>query len=145
MAVAGPWIGYGAYRLLRRFGSTAAIFAAMFFADLSTYVITSLQLALAHPDPVSGFGGALAKFLGVFALTQLPLAARRGLRGRADVPLPGRSRAPRAGAPRHPRPDAFPLPSRRPPMSERRRWVTWALLAGIVVVLLASYLVGART
>lgn len=81
MAVAGPWIGYGAYRLLRRFGSTAAIFAAMFFADLSTYVITSLQLALAHPDPVSGFGGALAKFLGVFALTQLPLAIVEGFVG----------------------------------------------------------------
>lgn len=81
MAIAGPWIGYGAYRLLRRFGSSAAIFAAMFFANLSTYCVTSLQLAFAHPDPVSGFWGAAAKFLGIFAITQIPLAIAEGFLG----------------------------------------------------------------
>lgn len=81
MAIAGPWIGYGAYRLLRRFGSSVAIFAAMFFADLSTYAVTSVQLAIAHPDPVSGFAGAAVKFLGVFAITQIPLAVAEGFVG----------------------------------------------------------------
>ena len=81
MAIAGPWIGYGAYRLLRRFGSSAAIFAAMFCANFSTYCVTSLQLALAHPDPVSGFWGAAAKFLAVFAITQIPLAIAEGFVG----------------------------------------------------------------
>lgn len=81
MAIAGPWIGYGAYKLLRRFGSSIAIFAAMFFADISTYCVTSVQLAIAHPDQVSGFGGALAKFLGIFAITQIPLAIAEGFIG----------------------------------------------------------------
>lgn len=81
MAVAGPWVGYGAYRLLRRLGSAVAIFAAMCLASLATYCVTSLQLALAHPDPVSGFWGAAAKFLTVFAITQLPLALVEGFVG----------------------------------------------------------------
>ena len=68
-------------RLLRRFGSSAAIFAAMFCANFSTYCVTSLQLALAHPDPVSGFWGAAAKFLAVFAITQIPLAIAEGFVG----------------------------------------------------------------
>ncbi len=81
MAIAGPWIGYGAYKLLRRSGSYPAIFAAMFFADLSTYCVTSVQLAIAHPDAVSGFGGAVVKFLSVFAVTQIPLAIAEGFVG----------------------------------------------------------------
>ena len=39
----------------------------------------SLQLALAFPDPVSGMAGAAAKFPGIFAVTQVPLAISEGL------------------------------------------------------------------
>ena len=53
----------------------------MALADLSTYCVTSLQLALAYPDPTSGLGGAAAKFLSVFAITQIPLAIMEGLLG----------------------------------------------------------------
>ena len=53
----------------------------MAVADLATYVTTALQLALAHPDAESGFVGAAAKFLGVFAVTQVPLAIGEGLLG----------------------------------------------------------------
>ncbi len=81
MGVAGPWIGYGCYRLFHRFGSSVGIFMAMAMANLGTYCVTSLQLALAHPDPVSGFGGAVVKFLSVFALTQIPLALAEGFVG----------------------------------------------------------------
>lgn len=81
MAVAGPWAAYGAYKLLRRLGSSVAIFAAMFTADIVTYCVTSVQLALAHPDPASGLLGALAKFLGIFAITQIPLAVAEGFIG----------------------------------------------------------------
>ncbi len=82
-AVVGPWAGYGAYRLTRVLGGglLPAVFAGMAVADLATYVTTSLQLALAFPDPVSGLPGAAAKFLGVFALTQVPLAVGEGLLG----------------------------------------------------------------
>ena len=50
-------------------------------ADLATHVTTALQLAWAHPDAESGFVGAAAKILGVFAVTQIPLAVGEGLLG----------------------------------------------------------------
>ena len=56
-----------------------AVFLAASLGDLATYVFTSLQLALAYPDPVSGFVGAAAKFAGIFAITQVPLAIAEGL------------------------------------------------------------------
>ncbi len=82
-AVVGPWAGYGAYRLTRALGAglLPGVFVALALADLATYVTTSLQLALAFPDASSGFAGAAAKFLGVFALTQVPLAVGEGLLG----------------------------------------------------------------
>jgi cobalt/nickel transport system permease protein len=82
-AVVGPWAGYGAYRLVRGMGAglLPGVFAGMAVADLATYVTTSLQLALAFPDAASGFAGAVVKFLGVFAITQIPLAVGEGLLG----------------------------------------------------------------
>ncbi len=82
-AVVGPWVGYGCWLLTKKLGggNMLAIFLAMFFADMSTYVATSFQLAWALPDPENGFFGAVAGFLGVFALTQIPLAIMEGLLG----------------------------------------------------------------
>ncbi|HEX2314156.1 MAG TPA: energy-coupling factor ABC transporter permease [Thermomonospora sp.] len=79
MAVAGPWAGYAVYVATRRFGLLPAVFAGAFVADLTTYCVTSTQLALAFPDAESGFAGALAKFGGIFAVTQIPLAVSEGL------------------------------------------------------------------
>ncbi|AXT83801.1 cobalamin biosynthesis protein CbiM [Aeromicrobium sp. A1-2] len=83
MAVVGPWVGYGAYRLVGLIGGglSASVFAAMALADLSTYCVTSMQLALAFPDPSSGVLGAATKFLSIFAVTQIPLAIAEGLLG----------------------------------------------------------------
>ncbi len=83
LAVAGPWAGYGAWRLARavRLPRPVGIFAAMAIADLTTYVVSAAQLALAHPDLGSGFGGSFAKFLGIFAFTQVPLAVAEGILG----------------------------------------------------------------
>jgi cobalt/nickel transport system permease protein len=83
MAIVGPWVGYGAYRLVRILGGglSLGVFAAMFLADLSTYCVTSLQLAIAFPDPESGILGAAGKFLSIFAVTQIPLAVAEGLLG----------------------------------------------------------------
>ena len=82
-AVVGPWAGYGACRLTRAAGAglLPAVFAGVALADLATYVTTSLQLALAFPDASSGLTGAAAKFLGIFAVTQIPLAIGEGLLG----------------------------------------------------------------
>ncbi len=74
----GPWVGYATYQALRRVNTDVAMFFAAALANLSTYCMTSIQLALAYPDAVSGFGGAAAKFLGIFAVTQVPLAIVEG-------------------------------------------------------------------
>ena len=88
MGVVGPWVGYAVFRAVgwvapRESGVAwgPAVFAAVATANLATYVTTSIQLAWAFPDPVSGFIGAAAKFLGIFAVTQLPLAVVEGLLG----------------------------------------------------------------
>ena len=83
MGIAGPWVGYGAWLLARRLGwhRNLGVFLALCLADLSTYVVTSFQLGLAFPDPVSGLSGAVAKFLAVFAVSQIPLAVCEGILG----------------------------------------------------------------
>jgi cobalt/nickel transport system permease protein len=80
MALVGPWVARGVFVAATRLRlpRMAAIFLAAALGDLSTYLTTSLQLALAFPDPVTGVGGALAKFGAIFALTQVPLAAVEG-------------------------------------------------------------------
>lgn len=81
MGVAGPFVAWGIFSVGRRvkLPPSVSIFASAAVADLATYVVTSLQLAIAFPDPVGGIGGSLVKFLGVFAVTQIPLAVSEGL------------------------------------------------------------------
>jgi cobalt/nickel transport system permease protein len=83
LAVVGPWVGYGAYRavLALRAPFAVAVFAAMALSDWSTYVTTSVQLGLAHPDPSGGVPASIVRFLGVFSVTQIPLAVAEGLLG----------------------------------------------------------------
>ncbi|MGO1383726.1 MAG: energy-coupling factor ABC transporter permease [Arachnia sp.] len=83
MAIVGPWCGYAIYTVVRRANGPLwlGVFLAMTVADLATYCMTSLQLALAFPDPVTGFVGGITKFLGIFALTQVPLAMAEGVLG----------------------------------------------------------------
>ncbi|MDA8430457.1 MAG: energy-coupling factor ABC transporter permease [Geobacteraceae bacterium] len=80
MAIVGPFAAFGIYRLAQAlklpFG--VCIFLAASMGDLLTYVTTSLQLALAFPDPVGGFAASFAKFAGIFAVTQIPLAISEG-------------------------------------------------------------------
>ncbi len=96
MAIVGPWCGYGCYVAARslKLPTAVGIFAAMAIADLSTYVMTSLQLALAYPDASGGFLGAVGKFLGVFAVTQIPLAIAEGFLGVAIYRFLSRAAAP---------------------------------------------------
>ena len=81
MGIVGPFCAYGVFRLARGVGLsfTVGVFLAACLGDLATYVTTSVQLAWAFPDPNSGFSGSLAKFAGIFALTQIPLAVSEGL------------------------------------------------------------------
>lgn len=81
MGIVGPFVAYGLYRGIQAIGlgSAIAIFTAATLGDLATYVTTSFQLAIAFPDPASGIVGAAVKFLGIFAVTQVPLAISEGL------------------------------------------------------------------
>ncbi|MEA5616877.1 energy-coupling factor ABC transporter permease [Cronbergia sp. UHCC 0137] len=81
MAIAGPIAAYWIYQLIVRFTGKQriAIFLAAALADLLTYIITSLQLALAFPASVGGFMASFAKFASIFAITQVPLAISEGL------------------------------------------------------------------
>lgn len=80
MAIVGPWVGWAAWRAAGSLGlpATVAVFLGAALADLSTYVVTSFELALAFPDPTSGILGAFLKFAGIFAVTQVPLAIAEG-------------------------------------------------------------------
>lgn len=79
MAIAGPFLSYGIYRLCKKckVNRRAGVFLAAALGDLFTYCITSFQLAFAYPSEGGIFVSA-AKFLGVFAPTQLPLAVIEG-------------------------------------------------------------------
>jgi cobalt/nickel transport system permease protein len=80
MAIVGPFSAYFIYQLLMRTGKQrAAIFCAAALADLLTYVVTSMQLALAFPAASGGFVASFLKFAGIFAITQVPLAISEGL------------------------------------------------------------------
>ncbi len=102
MAIVGSFVAYGFYRFARGRGASipvSALFAAT-LSDLATYLTTSAQLAWAFPDSLSGFLGSFAKFAGIFAVTQLPLAVVEGVltlfvfqallaHGRADLEAVG--------------------------------------------------------
>lgn len=83
MAIVGPWVGYGAYVLCQKvkLPFSVGVFFAMALADLSTYCVTSVELALAFPDPEGGVWGSVVKFGSIFAITQIPLAIAEGLLG----------------------------------------------------------------
>ena len=66
---------------MRRAPLSIAVFCAVAVSDLMTYVTTATQLALAFPDRATGFVGAWSRFLGLFAVTQIPLAIVEGLVG----------------------------------------------------------------
>jgi len=81
MGVAGSFVAWGLFKAATTMGLSKkiGIFLAATVGDLATYMVTAGQLALAFPDPVGGFGVAFVKFLGVFAVTQIPLAVCEGL------------------------------------------------------------------
>ncbi len=81
MAVVGPIVSYGVYKLLKKLhvSTSISIFSAAMLGDLMTYVTTSFQLAVAFPDKIGGFVASLLKFMSIFAVTQLPLAISEGI------------------------------------------------------------------
>jgi cobalt/nickel transport system permease protein len=58
--------------------SNATVFVTAFLADIVTYVVTALQLALAYPGE-EGFLSSMGSFMVIFAITQIPLAIVEGI------------------------------------------------------------------
>lgn len=81
MGVVGPLVAFASYLLVKkaRGPQWLAVFLAAALGNLATYVITSIQLALAFPSEIGGFAASFAKFASVFALTQVPLAISEGI------------------------------------------------------------------
>jgi cobalt/nickel transport system permease protein len=81
MGIIGPLAGYIVYRALRdtRVNMYITVFLACALADLFTYVTTSLELALAYPAEVGGIVSSFVLFMGIFAVTQVPLAIVEGI------------------------------------------------------------------
>lgn len=80
MAVVGPFAAAAIFRGAKtaKLPFAFSIFLAASLGDMLTYITTSAQLALAFPDPAGGFTASFAKFAGVFAITQIPLAISEG-------------------------------------------------------------------
>lgn len=81
MAIVGPFVSYGIYHALMKMkvSRSWAIFMGAAVGDLATYMVTALQLALAHPAQPGGFYVAWIKFTGIFAVTQIPIAIIEGI------------------------------------------------------------------
>ena len=81
MGIAGPWLAAGAFQLQRRLGLSTGIAAggAAIIANLGTYLVTAIQLALAFPQASTGIRGSIVSFVGIFAWTQVPLAILEGI------------------------------------------------------------------
>ncbi|AYE33215.1 energy-coupling factor ABC transporter permease [Clostridium septicum] len=79
MGIVGPFVAYFIYRLFKKKNESVAVFLACALGNLLTYVVTSIQLALAFPSADGGVIVSAVKFLGVFAVTQVPLAIVEGI------------------------------------------------------------------
>ncbi|WP_422678909.1 energy-coupling factor ABC transporter permease [Clostridium tarantellae] len=79
MGIIGPIVAYAVYRLFKNKNKTIAIFLAATIGDLATYVVTSIQLALAFPARDGGVISSVIKFSEIFAITQVPLAIVEGI------------------------------------------------------------------
>ncbi len=81
MAVVGPIVSFAIYKIVKKANGPQwlAVFLAAALGDLMTYVTTSIQLALAFPAETGGFYASLVKFMGIFAVTQIPLAISEGI------------------------------------------------------------------
>ena len=80
MAIVGPLVSFGIWKLCKdKIDKKMAVFLAAALGDLLTYTVTSFQLGFAFPDPSGGFMVSAVKFLGVFFITQVPIAIAEGL------------------------------------------------------------------
>lgn len=81
MGIVGPLVAFATYKIVKKAKGPQwlAVFLAAALGNLLTYVTTSVQLALAFPAETGGVMVSLAKFMSIFAFTQVPLAISEGI------------------------------------------------------------------
>jgi cobalt/nickel transport system permease protein len=81
LGVCGPFIAHLLYRTFLRAGlrPSASSGVAASMSSVAVYGMAALQMALAYPDPATGVTGSMAKFLVVYAWTQVPIALVEGV------------------------------------------------------------------
>jgi cobalt/nickel transport system permease protein len=80
MGIVGPIVGFLIYKVSMRseLNLYLAVFLTAMFADIATYLMTSIQLALAFPAASGGIIVSFKAFAAIFAITQIPLAIVEG-------------------------------------------------------------------
>jgi len=82
MGIIGPFVGLIVWKLLRgaKLNAFISMFGAAAVADLMTYVVTAVQMALnVTTSAGANFAEAFADFISVYAVTQVPLAIVEGI------------------------------------------------------------------
>jgi len=77
MGIAGPFAAYAVFRTLRKRNAnpSVTVLATVFAADIVTYMVTALQLALVVPYAgLSDLMDTYLTFFGIFTITQIPIA-----------------------------------------------------------------------
>jgi len=79
MAIIGPFVSFFLFKLLKKanVNTKVSVFIAAMVGDLATYFVTSFQLGAAFSN--GALLASIMKFLGVFMITQLPIAIAEGL------------------------------------------------------------------
>ncbi len=80
MGIVGPVLAYVIYKagMKMNLNFYVVVFLAATFGDWATYVVTSIELALAFPMAVGGSLASFKAFAAIFAATQVPLAIIEG-------------------------------------------------------------------
>lgn len=81
MAVVGPIVTFLLFKFLKKrdVNKKFNVFISSALGCLCTYTVTALQLAFAFPDASGGVVSSAIKFLGVFFMTQVPIAIGEGI------------------------------------------------------------------
>lgn len=80
MGIIGPVIAFAIWIIGKkaRLPNSAVVFIAVALSDFATYIVTSLQLALAFPTSAGVFDSFL-RFASIYSITQIPLAIGEGI------------------------------------------------------------------
>lgn len=81
MAVVGPIVTFCLFKFLKKRNVSVGtnVFISSALGNLCTYTVTAIQLGLAFPDATGGVMVSIVKFLGVFFITQIPIAIAEGI------------------------------------------------------------------